>query len=65
MEFLGGEMSYFCPNCQSILKDWRRFSEKSEINKEKPFECTGLKCTKRWSEKELEAFNDKAESENA
>ncbi|MWQ04990.1 hypothetical protein GHI33_10230, partial [Glaesserella parasuis] len=26
--FWGGEMSYFCPNCQSILKYWRRFSEK-------------------------------------
>lgn len=58
-------MKFYCPNCQSILKDWRRFSEKSEINKEKPFKCTGLKCTKRWSEKELEAFNDKAESEKA
>lgn len=58
-------MKFYCPNCQSILKDWRRFSEKSEIDKAKPFECTGLKCGKRWSEKELEAFNDKTESEKA
>ncbi|MDG6406813.1 hypothetical protein [Glaesserella parasuis] len=57
--------SYFCPNCQSILKDWRRFSEKSEIDKVKPFECTGLKCGKRWSEEELGAFNDKAKSKNS
>ncbi|MFW9316976.1 hypothetical protein [Glaesserella parasuis] len=57
--------SYYCPNCQSILKDWRRFSEKSEVDKVKPFECTGLKCGKRWSEEELGAFNDKVKSENA
>ncbi|KDB45104.1 hypothetical protein Q7301_05690 [Glaesserella parasuis] len=57
--------SYYCPNCQSILKDWRRFSEKSEIDKVKPFECTGLKCGKRWSEEELGAFNDKAKSKNS
>ncbi|QSX14380.1 hypothetical protein [Glaesserella parasuis] len=58
-------MKFYCPNCQSILKDWRRFSEKSEVDKVKPFECTGLKCGKRWSEEELEAFNDKAKSENS
>ncbi|MWQ29656.1 hypothetical protein F9861_10925 [Glaesserella parasuis] len=57
--------NYFCPNCHAVLKDWRRFSEKSEINKEKPFECTGLKCGKRWSEEELGAFNDKAKSKNS
>lgn len=54
-----------CPDCSSVLKDWRDFSEKSEIDKVKPFECTGLKCGKRWSEEELEAFNDKAKSENS
>lgn len=54
-----------CPDCGSVLKDWRDFSEKSEIDKVKPFECTGLKCGKRWSEEELEAFNDKAKSENS
>ncbi|MCT8540917.1 thioredoxin domain-containing protein [Glaesserella parasuis] len=58
-------MKFYCPNCQSILKDWRRFSEKSEIDKVKPFECTGLKCGKRWSEEELGAFNDKAKSKNS
>ncbi|MDD2171453.1 hypothetical protein N5919_11610 [Glaesserella parasuis] len=58
-------MKFYCPNCQSILKDWRRFSEKSEIDEVKPFECTGLKCGKRWSEEELEAFNDKAKSESS
>ena len=31
-----------CPFCGSVLKDWRNFSEKSEIDKEKPFECTGF-----------------------
>jgi len=47
-------VQYKCPNCHAVLKDWRRFSEKSEIDKVKPFECTGLKCGKRWSEEELE-----------
>ncbi|MDO9896997.1 hypothetical protein Q7447_12045 [Glaesserella parasuis] len=42
-----------CPDCGSVLKDWRRFSEKSEVDKVKPFECTGLKCGKRWSLTEI------------
>ena len=42
-----------CPDCGAILKDWRTFSEKSEIDKKKPFECVGFRCGKRWSEEEL------------
>ena len=41
------------PACGAVLKDWREFSEKSEIDKIKPFECTGFRCGKRWSEEEL------------
>ena len=44
---------YRCPACGAVLKDWREFSEKSEIDKTKPFECTGFRCGKRWSEEEL------------
>lgn len=58
-------VQYKCPNCHAVLKDWRRFSEKSEVDKVKPFECTGLKCGKRWREEELGAFNDKVKSENS
>lgn len=42
-----------CPDCGSVLKDWRRFSEKSEIDKVKPFECTGFRCGKRWKYEEI------------
>ena len=47
-----------CPFCGSVLKDWRNFSEKSEIDKEKPFECTGYRCGKRWTEKEIKEFEE-------
>lgn len=57
--------NFTAQTANQFLKTGVGFLKKSEINKEKPFACTGLKCTKRWSEKELEAFNDKAESENA
>lgn len=40
---------YKCPSCGSALKDWRKFLEKSELDKEKPFECVGFKCGNRWS----------------
>lgn len=43
-----------CPACGADMKDWRDFSEKSEIDKVKPFECTGFRCGKRWSENELD-----------
>lgn len=39
---------YLCPSCFSPVKDWRAFPEKSEIDQIKPFECTGLRCGKRW-----------------
>ncbi|MDY5107447.1 MAG: hypothetical protein SPE78_10065 [Actinobacillus minor] len=42
-----------CPDCGSVLKDWRDFSEKSEIDKIKPFECTGFRCGKRWKYEEI------------
>lgn len=42
-----------CPDCGSVLKDWRDFSEKSEIDKVKPFECTGFRCGKRWKYEEI------------
>lgn len=41
------------PACGAVLKDWRNFIEKSEIDKIKPFECTGFRCSKRWSEEEV------------
>ena len=28
-----------CPDCGANMKDWRIFSEKSELDKKKPFEC--------------------------
>lgn len=46
-------VSYSCPSCGSVLKDWRDFSEKSEIDKIKPFECTGFRCGKRWGLTEI------------
>ena len=42
-----------CPECGAVLKDWREFSAKDEIDKVKPFECTGFRCGKRWSEAEI------------
>lgn len=44
---------YRCPACGAVLKDWRAFSEKSEIDKIKPFECTGFRCGMRWREEEV------------
>ncbi|MEZ7718914.1 hypothetical protein [Haemophilus paraphrohaemolyticus] len=44
---------YRCPACGGVLKDWREFSEKSEIDKIKPFECTGFHCGMRWNEEEM------------
>ncbi|EER47573.1 hypothetical protein AM305_07828 [Actinobacillus minor NM305] len=43
-----------CPACGADMKDWSDFSEKSEIDKIKPFECTGFRCGKRWAEDELD-----------
>ena len=40
---------YKCPSCGSALKDWRQFLEKSALDEQKPFECVGFKCGKRWS----------------
>ncbi|WP_249357485.1 hypothetical protein [Mannheimia varigena] len=40
------------------MKDWRSYSAKDEIDKIKPFECTGLRCGKRWSEEELGASSE-------
>lgn len=42
-----------CPYCGAILKDWRRFVANypelaAEGEKDKPFECTGFRCGKRW-----------------
>ena len=42
-----------CPACGADMKDWRDFSEKSEIDKVKPFECTGFRCGKRWKYEEI------------
>lgn len=42
-----------CPACGADMKDWRDFSEKSEIDKIKPFECTGFRCGKRWGLTEI------------
>ena len=44
---------YRYPACGAVLKDWREFSEKSEIDKIKPFECTGFRCGMRWNEEEM------------
>lgn len=48
-----GKINFKCPDCGAILKDWRKFSEKSDIDKEKPFECVGFRCGKRWDEEEI------------
>lgn len=52
---------HYCLDCGAVLKDWRNFIEKSEIDKIKPFECTGFRCGKRWSEEEVnkETFENK------
>ncbi|WP_443090848.1 hypothetical protein ACTUM7_06560 [Basfia succiniciproducens] len=47
-----------CPSCGADLLDWRNYSPKDEIDKIKPFECTGLHCGKRWSEEELGVRNE-------
>ena len=51
-------MSYHCPNCQSIVKDWREFVKNypelaADGEIEKPFECVAFRCGKRWSLKEI------------
>ncbi|MDD6911586.1 MAG: hypothetical protein PUJ00_10495 [Actinobacillus minor] len=46
-------VNYSCPSCGAVLKDWRRFSEKSEVDKVKPFECTSFRCGKRWKYEEI------------
>lgn len=54
LENLGLGMNLLkCPPCGADMKDWRHFSEKSELDKAKPFECVGFRCGKRWSEEEL------------
>lgn len=50
--------SYYCPNCQSIVKDWREFVKNypdlaAEGEIDKPFECVAFRCGKRWSEEEV------------
>lgn len=47
-----------CPECGADMKDWRSYSAKDEIDKIKPFECTGLRCGKRWNEEELGVSNE-------
>lgn len=42
-----------CPACGADMSDWRNFPEKTEIDKEKPFECSGFRCGKRWTEEEI------------
>lgn len=43
-----------CPDCGADMKDWRTFDDKSALDKDKPFECTGFRCGKRFTEKEVE-----------
>lgn len=42
-----------CPDCGADLKDWRNFSQKSPLDEEKPFECVGFRCGKRWETAEI------------
>ncbi|WP_427834862.1 hypothetical protein ACQP35_02405 [Actinobacillus pleuropneumoniae] len=56
------EINLKCPDCGADMKDWRKFSEKSDIDKEKPFECVGFRCGKRWGEEEL-GVSDESEFE--
>lgn len=47
-----------CPHCGATLKDWREFVVKNpqyalEGEKERPFECTGRTCGKRWALDEI------------
>lgn len=54
--------NFKCPDCGADLKDWRTFSEKSDIDKEKPFECVGFRCGKRWELVEVLQGGDDGES---
>lgn len=42
-----------CPDCGADLKDWRNFSAKLLVDEEKPFECVGFRCGKRWKTEEI------------
>lgn len=42
-----------CPDCGADMKDWRNSTAKDELDKTKPFECTGFRCGKRFSETEI------------
>lgn len=49
---------YNCPSCGATLKDWREFVVKNpqytlEGEKERPFECSGRTCGKRWKTEEI------------
>lgn len=45
--------NFKCPDCGADVLDWRHFSEKSPLDEQKPFECTGFKCGKRWEWMEI------------
>lgn len=53
---------YKCPDCGADLLDWRNFSEKTPLDEEKPFECTGFRCDKRWNEQEILQRESKEQS---
>ncbi|MCK3656425.1 hypothetical protein A4G19_11950 [Pasteurellaceae bacterium Macca] len=55
---------YKCPDCGADMSDWRSFPEKTEIDKARPFECSGFRCGKRWSEEEIINLQDFSEGEN-
>lgn len=47
-----------CPTCGADLSDWREFVAKNpqfaiEGEKERPFECSGRTCGKRWKTEEI------------
>lgn len=48
---------YKCPACGADMKDWRAFIAKHGPScpeeAEKPFECVGFRCGKRWKTEEI------------
>lgn len=59
--------NYKCPDCGADLSDWREFVTKNpqfaiEGEKERPFECSGRTCGKRWKTEEI-LQNQEAENE--
>lgn len=50
--------TYKCPDCGADVKDWREFVKKfpelaAKEEFEKPFECVGFRCGKRWKTEEI------------